>query len=279
MFPADPRAERMHLSTEHISLGYDRTTMVVDDLCLQIPHGRITALIGPNGCGKSTLLRGLTRLLKPSSGTVLLEGTDIHRLGSKELARKLGLLPQTPLAPGGITVAELVGLGRAPHQGWLSRNSDADRRAVERAMELTRTTELSHRAVDELSGGQRQRVWVAMVLAQETGVLLLDEPTTFLDMAHAVEVLDTISDLNLTHECTVIMVLHDLNLAARYADHLVAMVDGKLVAQGTPAEVLTERLLASAFSLTSRVIIDPVSQTPLVVPVGRTRITTVGGAA
>ena len=269
----------MHLSTEHISLGYNRTTMVVDDLCLEIPHGRITALIGPNGCGKSTLLRGLTRLLKPSSGTVLLEGTDIHRLGSKELARKLGLLPQTPLAPGGITVAELVGLGRTPHQGWLSRNSDADRRAVARAMELTRTTELSHRAVDELSGGQRQRVWVAMVLAQETGVLLLDEPTTFLDMAHAVEVLDTISDLNLTHECTVIMVLHDLNLAARYADHLVAMVDGKLVAQGTPAEVLTERLLASAFSLTSRVIIDPVSQTPLVVPVGRTRITTAGGAA
>lgn len=279
MFSADPRAERTHLSTEHISLGYDRTTMVVDDLCLEIPHGRITALIGPNGCGKSTLLRGLTRLLKPNSGTVLLEGTDIHRLGSKELARKLGLLPQTPLAPGGITVAELVGLGRAPHQGWLSRNSDADRHAVERAMELTRTTELSHRAVDELSGGQRQRVWVAMVLAQETGVLLLDEPTTFLDMAHAVEVLDTISDLNLTQECTVIMVLHDLNLAARYADHLVAMADGKLVAQGTPAEVLTEQLLDSAFSLTSRVIIDPVSQTPLVVPVGRTRISTAGGAA
>ncbi|MGO1384491.1 MAG: ABC transporter ATP-binding protein [Arachnia sp.] len=277
MFPASSQTNGMRLRTQHISLGYDKATMVVDDLSLEVPQGRITALIGPNGCGKSTLLRGLTRLLKPSSGTVLLEGTDIHRLGSKDLARKLGLLPQTPLAPGGITVAELVGLGRAPHQGWLSRNSDADRRAVERAMELTRTTELSHRTVDELSGGQRQRVWVAMVLAQETGVLLLDEPTTFLDMAHAVEVLDTISDLNLSHECTVVMVLHDLNLAARYADHLIAMADGKVVAQGTPAEVLTEELLASAFFLNSRVIVDPVSETPLVIPVGRTRITPVGG--
>ncbi len=268
---------RSGLAAENVSLGYDRTP-VIDDLSLQIPPGRITALIGPNGCGKSTLLRGLTRLLKPGSGTVLLDGSDIHGMGAKDLARRLGLLPQSPLAPGGITVAELVGLGRAPHQGWLAKNSDADRAAVQRALELTRTTELSHRPVDELSGGQRQRVWVAMVLAQETGVLLLDEPTTFLDMAHAVEVLDTISDLNDSDGCTVVMVLHDLNLAARYADHLIAMAEGRLVAQGAPSEVLTEDLLANAFDLRSRVITDPVSHTPMVVPVGRTRITATGGA-
>lgn len=266
------------LTAERISLGYERAS-VIEELSLHIPQGRITALIGPNGCGKSTLLRGLTRLLKPTAGAVLLDGEDIHRLGSKDLARKLGLLPQTPLAPGGITVSELVGLGRAPHQGWLSRHSDADRRAVERALRLTQTADLAHRPVDELSGGQRQRAWVAMVLAQETGILLLDEPTTFLDMAHAVEVLDTISDLNLSHECTVVMVLHDLNLAARYADHLVAMADGRVVAEGTPSEVLTEELLTTAFGLTSRVITDPISHTPLVVPVGRTRVTSIGGAA
>ncbi|RMB58168.1 ABC transporter ATP-binding protein [Tessaracoccus antarcticus] len=266
------------LAAENVSLGYDRTPVVVD-LSLRVPEGRITALIGPNGCGKSTLLRGLTRLLRPSSGTVLLEGTDIHRLGARELARKLGLLPQAPLAPGGITVTELVALGRAPHQSWLSRPSKADRQAVERALALTGTTELADRVVDELSGGQRQRAWIAMVLAQETGVLLLDEPTTFLDMAHAVEVLDTISDLNLQQGCTVVMVLHDLNLAARYADHLMAMADGRLIAQGTPAEVLTEDLLSSAFSLAAKVISDPVSHTPLVVPIGRARVAPMGGAA
>lgn len=262
--------EPHHLRAEALSLAYGETA-VVGDLNLEVPAGRITGLIGPNGCGKSTLLRGLTRLLKPSTGRVLLDGTDIHSLGAKDLARRLGLLPQTPLAPGGITVAELVGLGRAPHQGWLARNSDADRAAVARALELTGTTELADRIVDELSGGQRQRVWIAMVLAQDTGVLLLDEPTTFLDLAHAIDVLDTIVELNEARGTTVVMVLHDLNLAARYCDHLVAMADGTVVAAGTPGDVLTEQLLADAYGLAAKVVDDPVSGTPMVIPIGRTR--------
>lgn len=264
------------LQAESLTLGYGGD-VVVDGLTLTVPRGRVTALIGPNGCGKSTLLRGLTRLLKPREGAVLLDGQDIHSLGAKELARRLGLLPQTPLAPGGITVAELVGLGRAPHQGWLTRNSEADRAAVARALELTHTTELADRVVDELSGGQRQRVWIAMVLAQDTGVLLLDEPTTFLDMAHAVDVLDTIAELNARQETTVVMVLHDLNLAARYCDHLVVMSGGRVVGDGAPADLLTPALLDEAFGLAAQVIADPVSGTPMVVPIGRTRVVPEGG--
>ena len=256
------------LTADSLTLGYGAGP-VVEDLSIEVPDGSITALIGPNGCGKSTLLRGLGRLLKPTSGSVRLDGTDIHDIPARQFARRLALLPQGPLSPGGITVGELVALGRNPHQGWWGRMGEADHAAVARAMELTGVADIAERVVDELSGGQRQRVWIAMVLAQETGILLLDEPTTFLDLAHAIEVLDVIADLNRHRSTTVVMVLHDLNLAARYADHVVLMADGRIRAAGSAADVLTEDLLADAFGLTARVIEDPVSRTPLVVPLGR----------
>jgi iron complex transport system ATP-binding protein len=243
----------------------------VDRLTVQIPEGKVTMIVGANACGKSTLLRGLSRLLKPAGGAVTLDGKDIHSQPARELARTLGLLPQHPTAPDGITVRDLVGRGRYPHQGFFRNWSTKDDAAVQRALEATATLDLAGRDVDELSGGQRQRVWIAMALAQETDVLLLDEPTTYLDLAHQVEVLDLVTDLNRKRGTTVAIVLHDLNLAARYAERLVAMKDGVLVAAGTPAEVLTEQLLAEVFELEARVVPDPVTGTPMVVPVRRLR--------
>jgi iron complex transport system ATP-binding protein len=256
------------LSAEELTLGYgDRT--VIDGLDLVVPPGRITAIVGANACGKSTLLRSMTRLLAPRAGRVLLDGKAVHRLPAKELARTLGLLPQSPIAPEGITVADLVGRGRHPHQGVFTRWRAEDDAAVAAALEATRTTDLAERSVDELSGGQRQRVWIAMALAQETDLLLLDEPTTFLDVSHQVEVLDLLTDLNHARGTTIVMVLHDLNLAARYADHLVAMAGGRVHATGTPAEVLTEECVRAVFGLDSRVVLDPVSGKPLMLPIGR----------
>jgi iron complex transport system ATP-binding protein len=256
------------LSAQQVTLGYgDRA--VVSELDLTVPDQRVTVIVGPNACGKSTLLRGMARLLRPSSGAVLLDGAAIHRQSTRHVARTLGLLPQNPLAPEGVTVVDLVGRGRHPHQGRFHRWSGADEQAVAEALELTDTTELAHRVVDELSGGQRQRVWIAMALAQDTDLLLLDEPTTYLDVAHQVEMLDLLADLNHGRGTTVVMVLHDLNLAARYAHHLVVMKEGRIVAEGDPAEVVTEETVHDAFGLGSRVILDPVSLTPLVVPVGR----------
>jgi iron complex transport system ATP-binding protein len=234
-----------------------------------VPTGRITAIVGANACGKSTLLRSMTRLLPPRAGRVLLDGKAVHRLPAKELARTLGLLPQSPIAPEGITVADLVGRGRHPHQGVFSRWSPEDDAAVASALEATQTTALADRAVDELSGGQRQRVWIAMALAQQTDLLLLDEPTTFLDVSHQVEVLDLLTDLNRTRGTTIVMVLHDLNLAARYADHLVALAGGRVHVAGEPAEVLTEECVRAVFGLESRVIVDPTSGRPLMLPIGR----------
>ena len=256
------------LSAQDLVLSYGER-IVVDGLSVTLPAGKITMIVGANACGKSTLLRGLSRLLKPAGGTVLLGGSDIRSKPAREVARTLGLLPQTPTAPDGITVADLVGRGRYPHQGWFRQWTPADDDAVAAALEATGTLELAERNVDELSGGQRQRVWIAMALAQETEILLLDEPTTFLDVTHQIEVLDLVTDLNRRAGTTVAIVLHDLNLAARYADHLIAMKDGAITAQGAPADVVTEDLVQDVFGLVSRVITDPVSGTPMVVPLGR----------
>lgn len=256
------------LKAEGLRLGYgDRT--VVEDFDLAVPPGQVTAIVGANACGKSTLLRAMSRLLAPRDGRVILDGKEVHRLPAKELARTLGLLPQSPVAPEGITVADLVGRGRHPHQGAFSRWTARDDAAVADALDATHTAPLADRAVDELSGGQRQRVWIAMALAQQTELLLLDEPTTFLDASHQVDVLDLLTDLNRDRGTTVVMVLHDLNLAARYADHLVALADGRLHSAGTPSEVLTEDCVRSVFGLESRVIEDPVSGSPLMLPMGR----------
>ena len=256
------------LRVEDLTLGYGERT-VIEGLDFEPSAGGITSIVGANASGKSTLLRSMARLLTPREGQVLLDGQQIHRMPAKQLARTLGLLPQSPITPEGITVADLVGRGRHPHQGLFSRWSTADDEAVAAALDATLTADLAERPVDELSGGQRQRVWVAMALAQGTDLLLLDEPTTFLDVSHQVEVLDLLTDLNRARGITVVMVLHDLNLAARYSDQLVMIAGGVVAATGAPAEVLTEQRVADVFGLRSRVITDPVSGTPLMVPIGR----------
>jgi len=261
-------SEPRELGAEGIRLAYDGR-VIVDDLTVSIPSGKTTVIVGPNACGKSTLLRGLARLMRPAAGRVLLDGADIHSIPTKQLARSLGLLPQQPLAPDGITVADLVGRGRYPHQGVFRQRSAGDDAAVARALEQTSTLELASRPVEELSGGQRQRVWIAMALAQQPDILLLDEPTTYLDVAHQVEVLDLLHDLNKTRGTTVVMVLHDLNLAARYADHLIVMAGGAIVTEGTPAEVISVDTVRSAFGLDSVVVSDPVCGSPMVIPFGR----------
>jgi len=256
------------LLAEGLTLGYkDRT--VIDSLDLAVPPGRITAIVGANACGKSTLLRSMSRLLAPRGGRVLLDGEQVHRIPPKRLARTLGLLPQSPVAPEGITVGDLVGRGRHPHHGVLSRWRREDDEAVAAALDATRTADLADRPVDELSGGQRQRVWIAMVLAQRTDLLLLDEPTTFLDVSHQIEVLDLLTDLNRSLGTTIVLVLHDLNLAARYADHLIALASGGLHAAGPPDQVLTPAMVQAVFGLRSEVITDPTSGRPLMLPLGR----------
>jgi iron complex transport system ATP-binding protein len=252
------------LATRNLTLAYDRRT-VVRDLDVQIPDRSFTVIIGANGCGKSTLLRALARVLRPKAGTVLLDGKAIGELPSRQVARTVGLLPQSPITPDGITVAELVGRGRFPHQGALRRESAEDRAVVERCLKETGLKELRDRPVDELSGGQRQRAWIAMALAQDTELLLLDEPTTYLDLTHQIDVLDLCARMHETGR-TVVAVLHDLNQAARYATHLIALRKGAVIAEGPPAEVITPELLALAFGLRARVVEDPESATPLVIP-------------
>jgi iron complex transport system ATP-binding protein len=256
------------LEARELHLAYDRVE-VARELSIRIPAGRITVIVGANACGKSTLLRALARLLRPRAGAVYLDGEPIHRMPTKAVAAKLGILPQSPVSPEGTTVADLVARGRYPHQTWFRRWSSADDDAIAAAMVATGTLELAGRAVDELSGGQRQRVWIAMALAQDTGILLLDEPTTYLDLTHQIDVLDLLVDLNRTHGRTIVIVLHDLNQACRYGDHLVAMRDGAIVAEGPPAEVVDETLVRDVFALDAKVVPDPVSGTPMVVPIGR----------
>lgn len=263
-------ADVARLAARGVTVGYGGRA-VIDDLDVAIPPGVITTIIGPNGCGKSTLLRTLTRLLKPALGTVVLDGEDIAELRTRDVAKKLGLLPQAPVAPEGLTVADLVARGRHPHQSWLRQWSSDDAEVVARALAMTGVSALADRPVDSLSGGQRQRVWISMTLAQGTDLLLLDEPTTYLDLAHAIDVLDLVDDL---HEsgCTVVMVLHDLNLATRYSDNLVVMREGSILAQGHPRDVITAELLYEAFGLHAKVVDDPVGDRPLIVPIGRTHV-------
>ena len=262
------------LTIENLTLGYGNRN-VIEKLDLTIPPGQVTAIVGANACGKSTLLRSMSRLLAPRTGRVVLDGREVHRTPAKQLARTLGLLPQSPIAPEGITVADLVGRGRHPHQGMFARWSKEDDTAVAEALDATETAALADRPVDELSGGQRQRVWIAMALAQHTDLLLLDEPTTFLDVSHQIEVLDLLTDLNQQRGTTIVMVLHDLNMAARYSDHLIALADGTLHAAGKPAEVLTEDTVRAVFGLESQVITDPTSGKPLMLPLGRHHTITV----
>ncbi len=267
--PTMPTTRASHdLDAENLSLSYDGRD-VIADLDLTIPAGRITVIVGANACGKSTLLRGVARLLRPSAGLVRLDGRSVSGYHPREFARVVGILPQSPVAPDGITVVDLVGRGRHPHQSLFSRWSSADETIVRDAMMATSTEDLADRRVEELSGGQRQRVWIAMALAQDTDILLLDEPTTFLDVTHQIELLDLLAELNHSRGSTIVMVLHDLNLAARYADHLVVMAGGAVVETGAPADILTSTLVRQAFGLKSQIMTDPVCGSPMVIPIGR----------
>lgn len=251
-----------------ITAGYEQN-VIVDGVSISIPKGKISVIIGANACGKSTLLKTFARLLKPMAGSILLDGKQIHTLPSRQLARTLGLLPQSPVVPEGITVFDLVSRGRFPHQTFLKGMGKKDFEAVEEALSIMGIADLANRNVDELSGGQRQRVWIAMALAQETDILLLDEPTTYLDIAYQVEILDLLTDLNKKRGSTIVMVLHDINLSARYADHIIALRGGKLIAEGPPDKVITDQLIRDVFELDCMVIQDPVSQSPFIVPRGR----------
>lgn len=255
------------LIANDLSLGYgDR--VIVEHLDLEIHTGVITTVIGPNGCGKSTLLRSLGRLLKPKAGLVMLDGRAISSMKTKEVARTLGMLPQAPTAPEGLTVADLVSRGRHPHQSWIRQWSSDDEAEVANALELTGVGDLADRPVDELSGGQRQRAWISMALAQGTDILLLDEPTTYLDLAHSIEVLDLVDRLHDELGRTIVMVLHDLNLAIRYSDRLIVMKQGEIITAGRPQDVISEQLLLDVFGLEAAVIDDPMSDRPLIVPIG-----------
>ncbi|MGW2288044.1 ABC transporter ATP-binding protein [Streptomyces phaeochromogenes] len=257
------------LRVESATIGYDRR-IISEHLSVAIPDESFTVIVGPNACGKSTLLRSLSRLRKPSAGQVVLDGADINSYKTKEVARRVGLLPQASIAPDGITVADLVARGRYPHQGFIRQWTEDDEQAVLRAMHQTSVADLSGRLVDELSGGQRQRVWVAMALAQHTDIMLLDEPTTFLDITHQIELMELFTDLHHVGH-TLVAVLHDLNHAARYGTHLIAMKDGAVVAEGTPDQVVTAELVEEVFGLRCLVVPDPVAGSPQVVPLGRER--------
>lgn len=258
------------IRTDALTLGYG-DAIIINELDLIIPKGEITVLIGGNGCGKSTLLRSMARLLKPTNGAVLLEGDSIAKIPTKEVAKKLAILPQSPLTPEGLTVLQLVKQGRYPYQNWLNQWSQDDENKVMNALRATGTYELRDRAVDTLSGGQRQRAWIAMTLAQETPIILLDEPTTYLDMTHQIEILDLLFELNEAEKRTIIMVLHDINMACRYAHNLVAIQNKQVYAQGKPEHVINEQLVKTVFDLECEIVIDPLFGTPMCIPYGKGR--------
>ncbi|MEU3946818.1 ABC transporter ATP-binding protein [Streptomyces sp. NPDC029526] len=266
--PNNRRSTVNRLSAEDVTLAYDQR-VIAERLSVEIPDNSFTVIVGPNACGKSTLLRALSRMLRPQQGRVLLDGQAIQSLPAKKVARTLGLLPQSSIAPDGITVGDLVGRGRYPHQGLLRQWSAEDERVVRESMDRTGVGDLADRHVDELSGGQRQRVWIAMALAQQTPLLLLDEPTTYLDIHHQIDVLNLCAELHEEHGRTLVAVLHDLNHAARYATHLIALRDGKVVAEGAPGDIVTAELVEAVFGLRCQIIDDPETGTPLVVPAAR----------
>ncbi|WP_020407125.1 ABC transporter ATP-binding protein [Hahella ganghwensis] len=258
------------LVSQSLSLGYDGK-LIINNLDLNIPEARITVFVGSNGCGKSTLLKSFARLLKPQQGSVLLDGEAIQKQSTRQVAKKLAILPQGPAAPEGLTVYQLVQQGRYPHQGWLQQWSEEDERVVNRALKSTDMHELMHRTVDSLSGGQRQRAWIAMTLAQDTNILLLDEPTTYLDLTHQIEILDLLYDLNERENKTIVMVLHDLNLACRYAHHIVAVNNRTVYTQGLPERVITEKTVKDVFHLDCHITQDPLFGTPMCIPHGKGR--------
>lgn len=262
----------MHvIETQNLTLSYG-DSIIIKELDLQIPKGEITVFIGGNGCGKSTLLRSIARLLKPKAGTVLLDGKAIAKMPSKEVAKQMAMLPQSPIAPEGLTVLQLVKQGRFPYQTWLKQWTEEDEIKVNQALQATRMVDLKDRLVDSLSGGQRQRAWIAMTLAQDTDIILLDEPTTYLDMTHQIEILDLLFELNAKEKRTVVMVLHDINLACRYAHNIVAIQGGKIYAHGKPETVINSSLVKHVFNLDCKVTIDPLFGTPLCIPYGKGRI-------
>ena len=261
-------SNNVKLSIKNLDLFYG-DNQALKNINIDIKENKVTALIGPSGCGKSTLLKTLARLIKPISGDIVIDGKKVTSMPSKQLAKVLGLLPQSPVVPEGITVWDLVSRGRFPYQTMLKSMSKEDFEAVEEALEIMGITDLANRCVDELSGGQRQRVWIAMALAQQTDILLLDEPTTYLDIAYQVEILDLLTDLNRRRNTTIVMVLHDINLSARYADYIFALRKGKLIKQGSPDEVITSELIDTVFGLDCEVIKDPVSNSPFIIPKGR----------
>lgn len=258
------------IETQSLTLGYG-DSIIIDELDVTIPKGEITVFIGGNGCGKSTLLRSIARLLKPKSGSVLLEGEAIARMSTKEVAKQMAILPQSPIAPEGLTVLQLVKQGRYPHQSWLKQWTKYDEEKVISALKATRMEDLKDRTVDSLSGGQRQRAWIAMTLAQDTDIILLDEPTTYLDMTHQIEILDLLFELNEKEQRTIVMVLHDLNLACRYAHNIVAIKDKKVFSQGKPEVVISCQFVKEVFDMNCEVTIDPLFGTPLCIPYGKGR--------
>ncbi|MGO5091422.1 ABC transporter ATP-binding protein [Clostridium sp. LCP25S3_F10] len=250
------------IETKNLDIAYE-DTLIVKELNMQIPKGKITSIIGANGCGKSTILKAVGRILKPKNGLVHLNGQDISKLSTKEIAKKMAILPQNPTAPSGLTVSELVAYGRFPHQKGFGNLTKEDKKIVKWALDATKLSEFESREVDTLSGGQRQRVWIAMALAQQTDLILLDEPTTYLDLAHQLEVLKLLYELNRNQKCTIVMVLHDLNLAARFSDYIIAIQKGAIIKYGNPEEVMTPEVLKKTFNINADIVIEPKSNRPV----------------
>lgn len=258
------------LQTQNLQLGYDKT-IIIDKLNLKIPKGKITIFVGGNGCGKSTLLRSLARILKPQAGQIFLDDKSLTEIATKEIAKRLAILPQGPIAPEGLTVLQLIKQGRYPYQSWKHQWSKEDDKIIKAVMKATNIAKLANRFVNSLSGGQRQRAWIAMCLAQNTHILLLDEPTTYLDLAHQIEVLDLLFELNATKNHTIVMVLHDLNLACRYADNIVAIKNKSIYAQGAPEKIITKKMVYDVFNIKCEISTDILFGTPLCIPYGKGR--------